>query len=277
MNKKLAYIGLLSRSCLLVVIWSTIAIWAFTFLLGIPDSEDIREEVVVPDVLSRLDKGLVARGLVTVGDWSGSACPGSYGLEDGRQLFINAKRRMFGMKVADARLGTNRLLVRGLPHGPVAFQATAVWLVTVSADREVYLVDTKLADTQPTPKRNALRRCLDNMERRGEVALFFAGGLEGFVEARRVFRKIKPELPLLYEFDKRADSLYLLLRTETRLGRGSKDRIRVITGDVEFARAAAERRFAVHLIAPRDKGDALAASIKRYASFEELSRSLAAE
>ncbi|MCK4601027.1 MAG: hypothetical protein KAU28_01080, partial [Phycisphaerae bacterium] len=96
MNKKLAYIGLLSRSCLLVVIWSTIAIWAFTFLLGIPDWEDIREEVVVPDVLSRLDKGLVARGLVTVGDWSRSASPGSYGLEDGRQSFINAKRQMFG-------------------------------------------------------------------------------------------------------------------------------------------------------------------------------------
>lgn len=275
MTDRRTIMGVVCRFCLLGAVWIAVAAWAATFLLNVPGRTDIKARLAVPDVLVAASAGLKAKGFVHLGRINEQERVASCVQPNGQQGFVHVWDHKFYVSVAELPAEGGRLVVKGIPYGPVAWQSQTARLILVPSDCPVYLVDAQLVMDLPARSAKAFRDCMSAMKSRGRSAFFFAGDLGEFVKVERQFEPLRAETPLLYDF--RTDSpLYTLTQTADRLGGApARRRMHVVTGNVELANAAGGGGFAVHLIAKPGPQLRIGSGVRRHDSFDALAKELA--
>lgn len=268
-------VGFLCRWCLLAAVGATILAVTWTSLLGVLGvASDLRTELVLPDFVVRpLDEANRAHWL------EGQVTPPLSYPTVGLNMIVSPvqdlalaywRERRWWVPASGLRPGSNRLLVRGLPYGPVAFQDCPLQVVCVARDRRVFLLDARLALGAQLERPRTLRECVGAMRRGGEVVLFHPGEVDRFVDCRRRLRNAGVELPILFDF-RRKGPLTVLRAASGRLGRGrERTGLEVVTADAELAREAAAARFRTHLVA----ADAAPEGVLHHRSVAQLKESL---
>ncbi len=179
-----------------------------------------------------------------------------------------------GMVLDNPQAGTIPLLVRGLPYGAMAFQASRCRLLCVPSDRPVFLVDARMALAAGGRKDEAWAACLRAMKAAGQVALFHPGPWRQFLQCRRDLRAMGVAEPILFD-ERRRDPTYTLTRVGNQLRRRHRrEGIEVVTADAKLARQSADRRFGTHLVADGVDAVPAAGPLRLHRSLANLKDSL---
>jgi hypothetical protein len=172
------------------------------------------------------------------------------------------------------KVGTTRLVVRGLPYSAVAFQSQTCRVVCVGPGRRAFLVDARMALALRRDQPGPWRACLRQMQARGEVVLFHPGPKPAYLRCRRELCGADCDLPLLFH-GARDLPLYTLRRALADLGRArGARRPDVVTADVGLARQAARMRCTAHLVSSGAAGGKTPPRVRRHESVAKFKVSL---
>ena len=169
---------------------------------------------------------------------------------------VPVNRRTIYPRLGDAGEGVHRLVVRGAPYDVLAFQQREALVVVVPPGREVYLIDASLAGQSLTRQPRLLEAVLDELGRRGTVAIFHTGGAEEVRGARSALADLTGEMPFLHPPYRTDDptavlwhTAWTLNRNDRKLNRNDKPgEVTVITADAGLADLARKAGFRVHQI-----------------------------
>jgi len=272
--------GFLCRWCLLGAVSATVVAMSWASLHATAAAkDDLGARMSLPDAIWQLRESGKA---VITGYLSHRATDKSSLLicsqPGGRQSFATTYKGQFRLRVSRPRPGRIKVLVKGVPYGPLAFRQTGASVTVVQPGMEVFLLDVRLILNVPSGQGDDFRRCMGLMQRRGEAAAFHSGSLEQFDGFRDKLRRLRPDMPLLCSVKDAPDNIYVLRQAARALKRWpGRRRLVVVTGDAELAVEAARQGFTVHLVAPRAEEAPAHPRLMRFRRFGQLKDYLAAE
>jgi len=161
----------------------------------------------------------------------------------------------------------NRLSIRGVPYGPLAFKDTEALLALAEMGQHVFLIDAELFQALDSAEKAEFDALLRELDGRGMVAFF----LEGTMSLQQSY----PARPLLWH-GPAEEGWYL---TIGNLHKDVRDDSSVITADLGLALAAGKRGMRAHLIGAEAPGRASDENplLRRYASISIFKESLAVQ
>ncbi|MCK4602756.1 MAG: hypothetical protein KAU28_09840 [Phycisphaerae bacterium] len=276
-------LGFLCRWCLLALTGGIVTVVAWTSLHGTAAvGSDIEAELVLPDVIRYLGArgkyGLT--GYLTISPNHEKMPVAIYAPDEGGQRLLVVSRTMIYTRVKADRPGRVEVPILGIAYGPLAFKRCSAILQVISRERDVFLVDVRLAIDARAKGMAGFEDCLVELQSRGEVALFHSQPIEDYGRLKNHARRLGFEMPVLCvsEPNRPHDPLRTLWRTASALRRYGKDRQKpiVITGHAELAVLAARYPFKTHLIAPAKTQVSAHDMLRRHDSFVKFKEYLAA-
>ncbi|MHC4985997.1 MAG: hypothetical protein ACYTFO_07560 [Planctomycetota bacterium] len=188
-----------------------------------------------------------------------------------RTMLVDVYATIVRDPVAVDGVGTLRLA--GIPYSRRAFQSTDLVALVERPDRAIWLLDSGLLIDDARRRPALAGDLIDLLDREGRAICLFGGVPEDFAATRRVFRALRPEMPLVYTdiFNPIRRHLLGKLLSETGADRGG---VFLLTDNLTFATRAARLGVTVHWIAP-GTGEPPPPGVVRHASVSKFKESLA--
>jgi len=244
-------IGFLSRWTLLALASGILLGGAWSGMLAASGvAADIRARVILPDAASDPPEGQPVR-------WIGHLdtlryhkmplflCHADY---QRKPTVAIALKEKLVVVVSDPRMGPQRVHLRGIPYGPMAFRRHNPTVLIVPEDERILLVDARLAHRAVTEGAEGFRESLAAMRRTGQYVLVDFGDAEEFASRAGTLRRMFPDTALLWPVPVRPALAAKLAFVGHCFGRRDRANLFLVTSDAETALSAARANVRVHYI-----------------------------